>query len=80
MYKAFYSLSQAPFSKENSKLFGSQSAREAQGHLEYLKKARGMGFWWANPGPGKPLHCAVLQKNLTLLCSSLSTSLFPRAQ
>jgi general secretion pathway protein A len=68
VYKAFYSLSQAPFSKENSKLFGSQSAREARGRLEYLKKTRGMGLLVGEPGAGKTftLRCFTEELNPAL--------------
>ena len=43
MYRAFYSLSGAPFSKENAKLFASKSAREGQGTP---------GIFEENPGHG----------------------------
>jgi len=43
MYRAFYSLSCAPFSKENGKLFASKSAREAKARLEYLKRHGAFG-------------------------------------
>jgi type II secretory pathway predicted ATPase ExeA len=68
MYRAFYSLSCAPFSKENSKLFTSKSAREARARLEYLKKTRGMGLLVGEPGAGKTfmLRCFTEELNPSL--------------
>lgn len=69
MYKAFYSLSSTPFSKENGKFFTSKSAREARGRLEYLKKTRGMGLLVGEPGAGKTFM-------LRLFAEELNPSLF----
>ncbi len=65
MYKAFYSLSTEPFSKENSTLFLSKSALEAKARLAYLKKARGMGLLVGEPGAGKTfmLRCFTGELN-----------------
>ena len=53
MYKAFYSLSGTPFSKENGNAFASKSFNEALARLEYLSKARGIGMLVGEPGVGK---------------------------
>ena len=54
MYEAFYSLTKAPFSKENEgPSFASRSFSEALARLEYLKKSRGMGLLVGEPGSGK---------------------------
>ncbi len=53
MYKAFYSLSKAPFSKENANAFNSKSFTEAMARLDYLCNARGIGLLAGEPGAGK---------------------------
>ncbi len=55
MYKAFYSLSKVPFSKEISvdDLFLSTSFNEGLARLEYLKNTRGIGVLVGEPGSGK---------------------------
>jgi general secretion pathway protein A len=53
MYRAFYSLSRVPFSKENANCFVSKSFGEARARLEYLQKTRGMGLLVGEPGAGK---------------------------
>ena len=53
MYKAFYSLSKTPFSKENGAAYVSRSFKEAMARLEYLRKARGIGLLVGEPGAGK---------------------------
>lgn len=53
MYKAFYSLSAEPFSKETENFFPSKSFQEAKARLEYIKKSRGMGLLIGEPGAGK---------------------------
>jgi len=55
MYKAFYSLSKTPFTKElkESDSFASISFVEATAALEFLKKTRGMGLLVGEPGAGK---------------------------
>lgn len=71
MYRAFYSLSSTPFSKENGKLFASKSAREARARLDYLKKTRGMGLLVGEPGAGKTfmLRCFTQELNSSLFKS-----------
>ncbi|MGZ8884697.1 MAG: ExeA family protein [Halobacteriota archaeon] len=55
MYKAFYSLSRTPFTKEIKAEEAYRSALfiETQARLEYLKKTRGMGLLIGEPGAGK---------------------------
>lgn len=54
MYKAFYSLSTAPFTKEGTREpFASTSHQEALGCLNYMKQVRGMGLLVGEPGAGK---------------------------
>jgi general secretion pathway protein A len=64
LYKAFYSLSKTPFSKENSEPFLSKSVCEARARLEYLKKARGMGLLVGEPGAGKTFMLRCFTKDL----------------
>jgi type II secretory pathway predicted ATPase ExeA len=68
MYRAFYSLTKSPFSKENDEFFPSKSAREARARLEYLKKTRGMGLLVGEPGAGKTfvLRCFTQELNPSL--------------
>ena len=49
IYRAFYSLSRIPFSKENANYFVSKSFGEARARLEYLQKTRGMGLQSESP-------------------------------
>ncbi|MEC1722551.1 ExeA family protein [Schinkia azotoformans] len=55
MYKSFYSLSQAPFSKDlrPSDAFLSTDYQGALGALDYLRKSKGMGLLIGDPGVGK---------------------------
>jgi len=55
VYKAFYSLSKDPFSKEflASDAFSYDNFREAISRLGYLKKARGIGLITGDSGIGK---------------------------
>jgi len=69
MYRAFYSLSRVPFSKENANYFVSKSFGEARARLEYLQKTRGMGLLVGEPGAGKTF---VLKS----FASSLNSALF----
>jgi type II secretory pathway predicted ATPase ExeA len=69
MYRAFYSLSRIPFSKENANYFVSKSFGEARARLEYLQKTRGMGLLVGEPGAGKTF---VLKS----FASSLNSALF----
>lgn len=55
MYKAFYSLTNAPFAKEMkaTNCYRSTAFLETLARLEYLKKTRGMGLVVGEPGAGK---------------------------
>lgn len=55
MYKSFYSLAQAPFSKDlrPSDAFLSTDYKGALGALDYLRKSKGMGLLIGDPGVGK---------------------------
>lgn len=55
MYKAFYSLSRTPFTKEirAEEAYKSTLFVETQARLEYLKKHRGIGLLVGEPGAGK---------------------------
>lgn len=65
MYKAFYSLSSTPFSKENNgNFFVSQSFKEAKARLEYLQKSRGMGILLGEPGAGKTFVLRTFSSSL----------------
>jgi len=69
MFRAFYSLTKLPFSKEASEQYQSKSFLEACSRLEYLQKTRGMGLLCGEPGAGKTF---VLRS----FCASLNPSLF----
>ncbi len=66
MYKAFYSLSATPFSKELkvSDAFSSASFQEAIGCLNYMKQVRGMGMLVGEPGAGKTYALRVFTESL----------------
>ncbi|RQD75901.1 MAG: AAA family ATPase [Candidatus Syntrophonatronum acetioxidans] len=66
MYKAFYSLSTFPFSKEIhvNNLFSSDSLKEAMARLEYLKNTRGIGVMVGEPGAGKTFILRAFTKKL----------------
>jgi len=55
MYRAFYSLSRKPFTKEieTKHLFPSKSFTELMARLNYLKDSRGIGVVVGEPGAGK---------------------------
>jgi len=55
MYKAFYSLSRRPFSKEikTKDLYESENFKETISRLNYLKKVRGIGVIVGESGSGK---------------------------
>lgn len=55
MYKPFYSLARAPFSKdmEPTEAFCSAGYQEALNGLEYLRKSKGIGMVIGDPGAGK---------------------------
>lgn len=66
MFKTFYSLSSAPFSKELkvSDAFASTSHQEALGCLNYMKQVRGMGLLVGEPGAGKTYALRVFTESL----------------
>lgn len=55
MYKPFYSLARAPFSKDmdRTEAFRSPGYQEALNGLEYLRKSKGIGMVIGDPGAGK---------------------------
>jgi hypothetical protein len=55
MYKSFYSLARAPFSKDicPSDAFPSTEYQGALSALNYLQKSKGMGLLIGDPGAGK---------------------------
>lgn len=55
MYKSFYSLAKAPFSKDmgSTDAFRSVGYQEALNGLEYLQKSKGIGLMIGDPGVGK---------------------------
>ncbi|MGY3718657.1 ExeA family protein [Sutcliffiella cohnii] len=66
MYKSFYSLSQAPFSKElrSTDAFASTDYQGAIGALDYLKKSKGMGILIGDPGAGKTFTLRTFKESL----------------
>lgn len=64
MYKAFYSLSASPFSKENGATFTSKSFSEASARLNYLCKTRGIGLLVGEPGAGKTYALKTFSEQL----------------
>ena len=66
MYKAFYSLSRTPFSKEirPEDAYVSSSFCESMARLEYLKKTRGIGLLVGEPGAGKTFVLRSFAKSL----------------
>ncbi|AGL00117.1 ExeA family protein [Desulfoscipio gibsoniae] len=66
MYKAFYSLAAAPFSKELkvSDAYVSTPHQEALGCLNYMKQVRGMGLFVGEPGAGKTYALRVFTDSL----------------
>ena len=71
MYKAFYSLSRTPFSKEikTKDLFESENFKETISRLDYLKKTRGIGILVGESGSGKT-------SALRSFADEINTSLF----
>lgn len=71
MYREFYSLLKAPFSKEikTPEVFSSAAFTELSLRLEYLKKARGIGLVTGDAGAGKTL-------TIRTFCESLNPSLY----
>ena len=66
MYKAFYSLSGTPFSKELkvSDALATLPFQEATGCLNYMKQVRGMGLLVGEPGAGKTYALRVFAESL----------------
>jgi general secretion pathway protein A len=66
MFKAFYSLSAAPFAKDLkvSEAFASTPFQEATGCLNYMKQVRGMGMIVGEPGAGKTYALRVFTESL----------------
>lgn len=62
MYRAFYSLSKRPFSKEIEpvNMFTSASYEELLARLAFLKENRGMGLVTVRPVQAKPLPFELL--------------------
>lgn len=66
MYKSFYSLSQAPFTKDISvsKAFPSTDYQGAFSALQYLQKSKGMGLLIGEPGAGKTFTLRSFKESL----------------
>lgn len=66
MYKAFYSLSTAPFAKEvkAEQAYASSSFQETRACLSYLKQTRGMGMIVGEPGAGKTYALRAFRDSL----------------
>jgi general secretion pathway protein A len=66
MFKAFYSLSGTPFSKELkvTDALATPPFEEATGCLNYMKQVRGMGLLVGEPGAGKTFALRVFAENL----------------
>lgn len=66
MYREFYSLSKAPFSKEikATEAFSSSTFTELSLRLDYLKKSRGIGLVTGDAGAGKTLTIRVFSESL----------------
>ncbi|MRX74422.1 AAA family ATPase [Bacillus lacus] len=66
MYKSFYSLAKAPFSKDiNPKdAYGSKDYQGALGALQYLQKSKGMGLLIGDPGVGKTFTLRSFRESL----------------
>jgi len=66
MYKSFYSLSQAPFTKEirPSDAFPSIDYKGALNALHYLEKSKGIGLLIGEPGAGKTFTLRSFRESL----------------
>jgi len=66
MYKSFYSLAGAPFSKEirSSDAFPSTDYQGALNALNYLQKSKGMGLLIGDPGAGKTFTLRSFKESL----------------
>jgi general secretion pathway protein A len=67
MYKFFYALAQAPFSKDirSSDAFPSTDYQGALSALHYLQKSKGMGLLIGDPGAGKTFTLRSFKESLT---------------
>ncbi|TFJ91294.1 ExeA family protein [Lentibacillus salicampi] len=66
MYKSFYSLAKAPFSKdmEHGDAFESTVYQEALNGLAYLQKSKGIGLIIGDPGAGKTFTLRSFKESL----------------
>lgn len=66
MYKSFYSLARAPFSKDiqPSDAFPSNDYQGALSALNYLQKSKGMGLLIGDPGVGKTFTLRSFKESL----------------
>ncbi len=66
MYKAFYSLSTTPFSKDlrSKDAYQSKDYLGAMSALDYLKQSRGMGLLVGDPGAGKTFTLRAFRESL----------------
>lgn len=66
MYRSFYSLAKAPFTKEvkTRDCFPSAAFKETIAMLEYLKKTRGIGLVVGEPGAGKTFALRAFAEGL----------------
>lgn len=66
MYKSFYSLAKAPFSKDmgSKDTFRSTGYQEALNGLEYLHKSKGIGLMIGDPGVGKTFTLRSFKNSL----------------
>ena len=66
MYKSFYSLARAPFSKDirASDAFPSTDYQGALNALNYLQKSKGMGLLTGDPGAGKTFTLRSFKESL----------------
>jgi type II secretory pathway predicted ATPase ExeA len=66
MYKTFYSLAKAPFSKDmkSTEAFHSLGYQEALNGLGYLQKSKGIGLISGDPGAGKTFTLRSFKESL----------------
>ena len=83
MYKSYYSLAQAPFSKDirPSDAYPSTDYKGAINGLNYLQKSKGIGLLIGDPGVGKTFTLRSFKESLspTLIPSNLFSSLDGRS-
>lgn len=80
MYKAYYSLARAPFSKDlrPSEAFLSTDYDGVQQALSYLQKTRGIGLLVGEPGAGKTFALRSFKESLNTSYTMSSTSHSPQ--